>query len=134
VLAILTGITGAVLAVFFQKIAVGLAGFAAGGYIGINLLLLLGFNLGQIIWLPYLIGGIVGAVLLYLIFDWALIFVSSFSGASLIIQAVNFNPRLELGMYIALAILGIIFQTVLYQKSLNRKQIAENRNQKTENR
>jgi hypothetical protein len=117
VLAILTGITGAVLAVFFQKIAVGLAGFAAGGYIGINLLRLLGFNLGQIIWLPYLIGGVVGAVLLYLIFDWALIFVSSLSGASLIIQAVNFNPRLELGMFIALVILGIIIQTMLYQKS-----------------
>lgn len=123
VLAILTGIIGAVLSVFFQKIAVGLAGFAAGGYIIINLLNLLGLKLGQVIWLPYLIGGVVGALLLYLIFDWALIFVSSLSGASLIIQAVNLNPRLELGMFIALVILGIIIQTMLYQKSLNRKQM-----------
>jgi hypothetical protein len=54
------------------------------------------------------------------------------SGASLIIQAVNLNPRLELGMYIALVILGIIIQTRLYQKSLNRKQIPEIRKQKTD--
>jgi hypothetical protein len=73
VLAILTGIIGAVLSVFFQKIAVGVAGFAAGGYIIINLLDLLGLKLGHVIWLPYLIGGVVGALLLYLIFDWALI-------------------------------------------------------------
>jgi glucose-6-phosphate-specific signal transduction histidine kinase len=96
---------------------VGVAGFAAGGYIIINLLDLLGLKLGHVIWLPYLIGGVVGALLLYLIFDWALIFVSSLSGASLIIQAVNLNPRLELGVYIALVILGIIIQTRLYQKS-----------------
>ena len=119
VLAILTGTIGAVLAVFFQKIAVGLAGFAAGGYIVINLLNLSGLKLGQVIWLPYLIGGVVGVLLLYLVFDWALIIVSSFSGASLIIQAVNLNPRLELGIYVALVILGITIQTVLYQKILN---------------
>lgn len=40
-LAAFTGIIGAVLAVFFQKIMVGLAGFAGGGYIALNLINLL---------------------------------------------------------------------------------------------
>ena len=54
---------------------------------------------------------------LYFIFDWALITVSSLSGAALIIQALSLNPRLELGLFIALVILGIIIQAVMYQRS-----------------
>jgi hypothetical protein len=116
-LATLMGIIGAVLAVFFQKIMVGLAGFAAGGYIAFNLSYLLGIRVDQIIWLPYLIGGIIGMLLLFFIFDWALIFISSMAGASMIIQALSLNPRIELGLYFVLAIFGIVIQTVFYRKS-----------------
>ena len=87
-LAALTGIVGAVLAVFFQKIAVGLAGFAGGGYIALNLINLMGVRLDQLIWLPYLVGGIIGMLLLFFIFDWALIIISSLTGATMIVQAV----------------------------------------------
>ena len=117
VIAILMGIIGAVLAVFFQKFAIALAGFAAGGYISISLVALLGFKFGQIIWLPYLIGGIIGALILFLVFDWALIIVSSFAGASMIIQAVSLNPRLELGVYFVLVLLGTVIQATLFLKS-----------------
>jgi len=116
-LAALTGIVGAVVAVFFQKIAVGLAGFAGGGYIALNLINLLGVRLDQLIWLPYLIGGLIGAMLMFFIFDWALIFISSLAGASMIIQALSLNPRMEFGLYLALVISGIVIQTVLYRKS-----------------
>lgn len=117
VVAIFTGIIGAVLAVFFQKIAIGLAGFAAGGYIAVTLLGLVGFQIGQIIWLPYLIGGIIGALLLFLIFDWALIIVSCFAGASMIVQAVNIGPAVKLGLYCILIVIGGTIQTVLFIKS-----------------
>jgi hypothetical protein len=116
VIAILMGIIGAILAVFFQKIAIGLAGFAAGGYIAVNLLSLVGMQIGQIIWLPYLIGGIIGALLLFLIFDWALIIVSCFAGASMIIQPVDINPAAKFGLYFALIVIGGIIQTVLFTK------------------
>jgi hypothetical protein len=118
IIAIFVGSGGAVLAVFFQKIAIGLVGFAAGGYIAVNLLTLFGLSLGQILWLPYLIGGIIGALLLFLIFDWALIIVSCFAGASMIIQTVNIDPIVKLGVYFVLIILGIIIQTVMFLKSL----------------
>jgi hypothetical protein len=111
------GVIGAFVAVFFQKIAIGVAGFGAGGYIAVNLLSLVGFQIGQVIWLPYLLGGIIGALLLYLIFDWALIVVSSFAGASMIIQAVNINPGMKLGLYFILVITGGIIQTALFIKS-----------------
>ena len=115
--AILMGVIGAVLAVFFQKIAIGLVGFAAGGYIVETLLKLLGVGIGPMIWLPYLIGGIIGTLLLFLIFDWALIIVSCFAGASMIIQAINIDPIVKLGVYFVLVILGIIIQSVLFMKS-----------------
>lgn len=116
ILAAMTGVIGAVLALFFQKVAIGLAGFAGGGYIALNLMNLFGVRLEQIIWLPYLIGGIIGALLLFFIFDWALIFVSSLTGATIIIQAVNLAPGIELIVYFALFIAGILIQTALYRK------------------
>ena len=115
-LAALTGIAGAVLAVFFQKIAVGLAGFAGGGYVTLNLINLLGVRLDQLVWLPYLIGGLIGVMLMFFIFDWALIFISSLAGASMIIQALSLNPGMEFGVYLALVIFGLVLQTVLYRK------------------
>jgi hypothetical protein len=120
-LATITGIIGAVLALFFQKIAIGLAGFAGGGYIALNLINLLGIRLAQMVWLPYLIGGVIGALLLFFIFDWALIFVSSLTGATMITQAVRLSPGIELAVYMALVIAGVVIQTALYRKTLPRK-------------
>jgi hypothetical protein len=116
VLAVITGIVGAVLALVFQKFAIGLAGFAAGGYIAINLINIVGLRLGPFIWLPHIIGGIIGTLLLFLIFDWALILVSSFAGASLIIQTVNLNPRIEVWLFFALFVGGILIQTTFFLK------------------
>jgi len=117
-IAALTGIIGAVLAVFFQKIAVGLAGFAGGGYITLNLINLLGMRLDQLAWLPYLIGGVIGMLMLFFIFDWALIFISSLAGASMITQSLSLGPGLELGLFLILVICGLVIQTLLFRTSV----------------
>ena len=117
ILATISGVIGAVLALFFQKLAIGLAGFAGGGYIALNLLNLFGIRIEQAVWLPYLIGGIIGALLLFFIFDWALILVSSLAGATLIIQAAKLSPGIEMAVYFVLIIAGIVIQTVLYRKA-----------------
>jgi len=116
-IATLAGIIGAVLAVFFQKIAVGLAGFAGGGYITLNLINLMGIRLDQLEWMPYLIGGVIGMLMLFFIFDWALILISSLAGASMITQALSLNPAVEFGLFLALVICGLVIQTLLYRKS-----------------
>lgn len=116
-IATLAGIIGAVLAVFFQKIAVGLAGFAGGGYITLNLINLMGIRLDQLEWLPYLIGGVIGMLMLFFIFDWALILISSLAGASMITEALSMNPRVEFGLFLALVVCGLVIQTLLYRKS-----------------
>src|SRR3990172_9006109 len=45
----------------------------AGGYLAIGLLSLFGVELGTQWWQPFLIGGILGALISYPLFDWALI-------------------------------------------------------------
>jgi hypothetical protein len=101
---------GAIIAIFFQKAALLIAGFAAGGYIVFSLFGQFAGLPAQMTWLPYIIGGIIGAVILYFVFDWALIVLSTFTGATLIVQMVAFNPLVEIALFLALVIAGIAFQ------------------------
>lgn len=110
ILAIAAGALGAVIAILFQKAAIVIAGFAAGGYIG---LILFDQFVGlptQTVWLPYIIGGIIGAIFLFLVFDWALIFLSTMTGATLIVQTAAFKPWVEIALFFALVVVGMFFQ------------------------
>ena len=78
-----------------------------------HLLDLLGLGGAQLPWLLYVIGGMIGAVSLLLIFDWALIFLSSLLGSALIVQAAEFGSQVEKLLFIALAVVGILFQARL---------------------
>ena len=68
-LSIVTGIVGALLSVIFQKIAIGLAGFAGGGFMAVNLLRFLDLESETLFWLSYIVGGIIGAILLFMVFQ-----------------------------------------------------------------
>jgi hypothetical protein len=63
------------------------------------------------VWLPYGIGGIIGAVFLFFVFDWALIFLSTLTGATLLVQMAAFTPPVEIILFVALVIAGAVFQT-----------------------
>jgi hypothetical protein len=109
-LSLLTGLAGALMAIFLQGLAVGVAGFVAGGYIGVTIVNLCGVAIGGFYWLAYAVGGFVGAILLVLVFDWALIVLSSLTGAALILQANRAETAPEIGLFVALTVLGILFQ------------------------
>jgi hypothetical protein len=121
VLALITGILGAILAIFFQKVAIALAGFAAGSYIAINLMDFFGLTVGALIWLPYVIGGLIGAIILFIVFDWALIILSSFAGSSVIVQSIELGPQFEIWVFFGLIILGfaIQFATKVSEKGIH---------------
>jgi len=57
------------------------------------------------------IGGVGGAIILFFIFDWALIFLSTLTGATLIVQMTAFNLWVEIILFIVLVIAGAAFQT-----------------------
>ena len=90
-IALAAGLIGAVLAVALQSLALGLAGFLAGGYAAITLLSLVNLDLGPLEWLIVVFGGIFGAILLSVLFDWALIILSSLTGASMLVQAFDLD-------------------------------------------
>ena len=117
VLSIAAGAVGAVIAIFFQKAAIVMAGFATGGYIAMILFGQLGGLPPQMVWLPYGIGGIIGAVFLFFVFDWALIFLSVITGAGIIINQLELDPVSVQFVYIMLVLVGFGFQLFLMRRN-----------------
>lgn len=118
-IAILAGIIGSVLAVVVQRVAILVAGFLAGGFLAVQLLQMLGINLPLsegLAWLPYVMGGILGAVLLFLIFDWALILLSSLAGATLITPVISPDPQMETIVFAIVLLVGIVIQSALFRR------------------
>jgi len=119
VIALCAGVVGAMLAVIFQKFAVLLGGFLAGGYLFVELMKELGAGSGHSYWLLFILGGVIGAMLMKVLFSWALIVLSSFMGSVLILRAFHFGTRLPGLIFILIFLLGIAVQGgLLGRKSL----------------
>ena len=112
-IALMAGVLGALLALFLQWLAIGLAGFFAGGYIAVRLLHVSGLATGGMYWVLFLIGGIIGLILMIILFDWALIILSSLAGAGLITESVPIAHSGALILFFVLVIAGILIQSRL---------------------
>lgn len=112
-IALVAGVLGALLAVFLQWLAIGLAGFSAGAYVVFSLLHLSGRGSSGIDWFLYLVGGILGLVLIIVLFDWALIILSSLVGAGLITETIHADHGVKILLFIVLLIAGIVVQSRL---------------------
>src|SRR5258708_1587586 len=75
--AILLGFIGALLALFLQKLAIGLAGFLAGGRLAVGLVATFMAQYTSYYWLTFIIGGLIGPLFLLLFFSFAPFFTSS---------------------------------------------------------
>ncbi len=113
---ILFAILGALLAVLLQKIAVGVAGFLMGGYILTSVSELFGLQLGLAYWGFFLVGGIGGAILIGVFLDWALIWLSSFAGASLLMGMVPLSGATRILVFVAILFIGVIIQASQIKK------------------
>lgn len=118
VIALALGLVGALLAISLQELIVGAAGFIAGGVTAIGLSDLLNIDVN---WLPivaFIVGGIIGATLFAMLFDWALVAVSSLVGA--ITLADIFLPRgtTQIVVIAILFIIGVAIQSgwIWYQR------------------
>jgi hypothetical protein len=110
IIAVAVGLLGAVLAVFLQKIAIGVAGMVAGGYAAFLLMNRFGTDTSHFPWIPVVIGAIIGAILLAMLFEWALILLSSVTGAYLIAQVLDGGFEASLTLFAVLSVIGIIVQ------------------------
>lgn len=108
--AIVLGLIGAVLALFLQKVAIAIAGFLAGGKLALAMAAAFFVQPAQYYWITFLIGGIIGALLLLVLFDWALIALSSVVGAYLVLSAIALPPSGTSILFVALVAIGVIVQ------------------------
>jgi hypothetical protein len=109
--ALLLGLVGAGLAVFFQRIAILVAGFIGGGLVLSALVGLLVTNQPGVYWVAFLIGGILGIILLNAVFDWTLIILSSLLGAVLVANYSKTQAPLSTLLLVGLFILGMVLQS-----------------------
>jgi drug/metabolite transporter (DMT)-like permease len=114
-IALAFGVIGALLSVVLQRLVVALAGFLAGGYVLYTLALELQHE--PLAWIAFCLGGVVGAILVTALFDWALIVLSALTGATVIAQNVSLDRSASALLFIVLLVLGVAVQA----KGLTRK-------------
>jgi hypothetical protein len=117
VVGLAAGVIGAFLAIFLQQVAVGVAGFLAGGYTILSLVD--AFSLGEMTTLAWglaIVGGVVGLILALALLDWALIVLSSLSGAGLIVQSIAPSRPLAVLVFVVALAVGIVVQARMLRK------------------
>src|SRR5262249_25639107 len=117
VVALFFGVLGALLALFLQKIAIAVLGFLAGGKLASAIAAAFFVHYAQYSTIIFIVGGVIGAILLLVLFDWALIVVSSFIGAYLIQSAIVLPPTGSTLVFIGLAIVGIFVQAASFRRT-----------------
>jgi len=115
--ALVLGLIGALLALFLQKVAIAVLGFLAGGKLAGSIAAAFFVHYAQYSTVIFVIGGVVGAILLLALFDWALIVVSSLIGAHLIQSAIVLPASGSTIVFIGLAVLGILVQAASLRSS-----------------
>ena len=119
-LAIFLGVVAAVLGIFLQRLALRAAGIITGGF--------LGYILADAFFIkPWPLAGLAlgclfGFWLVLWLFDWALIVLSSLSGAALIVSRLPLElaPLFVAGLILAL--LGLAVQSGMQKKSAGKRE------------
>jgi Domain of unknown function (DUF4203) len=109
-IALVLGLLGALLAFLLQKIAIAVLGFLAGGKLAGAIAAAFFVHYAQYSTVIFVVGGLIGALLLLALFDWALIVVSSLIGAHLIQSAIVLPPSGSTIVFLGLTVIGIIVQ------------------------
>jgi hypothetical protein len=117
VVALGCGVIGALLAILLQKLAIAVAGFIAGGRIAWAVAAAFFVEHAHYRGITFLLGGILGALLLLALFDWVLILLSSIEGAHLIGSGITLPEKGSVILFIALAVIGVLVQASMLRRS-----------------
>lgn len=116
-IAVVAGLMGAALAYYLEWLAIAAVGFLVGGRIATAIVIAIGLGTQIMPWLAFIIGGAIGTILMVMVFDWALIALSSLFGAALLAQvaatASGLNPSV---LFVALWVLGFLVQAALLRR------------------
>jgi hypothetical protein len=110
-LAVGLGIVGVVVAILLQKVAIRVAGFLAGGTLAVIVAENAGWVSASFPWVPFLIGGVIGILLVAVIFRLTLIVLSSVAGAFLVVYPLHLGNAVSTALFVILGIAGIVIQS-----------------------
>ena len=105
-------VIAAALVLLNERAGYFLSGFLAGGFLLIEYY---APNSLTVPWLPFVIGGVIGALVLGLLTEWALILVSAGIGAAYILNLFRLNPTAEILVGAGLFIVGALTQVIIMQ-------------------
>ncbi len=106
------GVIAAIIVLVNERVGYFLSGFLAGGFLLIEYY---APNLLTVPLLPFIVGGVIGALILGLLTEWALILVSSGIGAAYVLNLFRLNPTAEILIGAGLFIIGAVTQVVIMQ-------------------
>ncbi len=116
-IAIVAGVIGAVLAIMLEWLAILIAGFLAGGYLATTLAVSLGLTVAAGNWVIYIIGGIIGLILVAALFDWAIIILSVLLGADIIMSVLSIpSSTYYWVIFLGLIVVGIVVQAGIWHR------------------
>jgi len=109
-LAVGLGLAGAALAYLAQKVALSIGGFLAGGFLGVTLVRDLLGTTEPVPEALFLVAGVAGLILVHVVFDWALVLLSSVAGAYVISQLFAPSDTAHLVFVAVLSAVGVAVQ------------------------
>lgn len=106
------GIMAAVAVLLNERVGYFISGFLAGGFLLVEYY---APNAQTVPWLPFVIGGIIGALIIGIFTEWALIIVTAMIGASYLLNLFVLDPMLEILLGAGLFIVGALTQVIIMQ-------------------
>lgn len=106
------GVIAAVVVLLNERAGYFVSGFLAGG------LMLVEYYAPESLtvpWLPFLIGGIIGSLIIGVFTDWALILVTAAIGSAYLLNLFVLDPMLEILIGAGLFIVGALTQVIIMQ-------------------
>jgi hypothetical protein len=117
IVALAAGIAGVLLAIFIQHSAIWLIGFVAGGFLLVAVAHMFSANVWFIYVIAFVMGGFLGALLISMMFELALVLLSSAIGSILITQSlITENSITSTVLLIVLFVFGVVFQNIKRRK------------------
>jgi hypothetical protein len=115
-IAIIAGIIGAFLGIMLEGAAILVAGFLAGGYLATALVASLGWTIPAGDWVIYVVGGVLGLLLVAALFDWAIIILSVLVGAEIIMSFLSVPTPVYWLVFLGLLVVGFLVQAGIWHR------------------
>ena len=106
------GVIAAAAVLLNDRLGYFISGFLAGGFLLVEYY---APNTQTVPWMPLVIGGVIGALVIGVFTDWALILVTAAIGASYLLNLFVLEPMLEILIGAGLFIVGALTQVVIMQ-------------------